>query len=128
VSLDYRLTDVADHDDLWVAHHEFPETKVLNPVTECLIFTMMHTGQQKITEKNWQEVAARIAIYERVFQPLMIKGVEGGGVERVPLTAEDVKRHIGLSTNVSQETEAAFRKRVFDNFKREFLYDLSREG
>lgn len=71
----------------------------MNPVTEVLIFRSMSTGMGEITEANWREVATRILILGKVLGAEM---VGPGGVD-VFLTAQDVKAHIGLKTNVGQE-------------------------
>jgi hypothetical protein len=84
-----------------------------NLVTESLIWYLgLSVGIPSITEKNWEEVAWRVALIEKVSGTTMYKYVKGQGKVDIPVTKEDVQRHIGLSTNGERMTKAQFFKRL----------------
>lgn len=67
---------------------------------ESLVFATMAVDMGEITEKNYEEFFKRYAMF-----------CSAADQQRY-LTLEDVKRGIGLHTNVSTTTPAAFRKRL----------------
>ena len=119
MSLDYNLTKIADRDTLcWETRTGTPEEMValvarctfmgpdwawtddkqtsvtrMGVTTHCLLFAGIHVGLSAITEANWQ------AYFESEEGPVFF-------------TAEDVKAHIGLSTNVGHESPAKFNAKV----------------
>jgi hypothetical protein len=80
---------------------------VLRPETKSLIFATMVVGIGRITEGNAAEFYARLHAFERLNGTYL---TEQG--KNVYLTPEDVRRHIGLTTNVANETRAKWLKRV----------------
>jgi hypothetical protein len=129
MSLNWNLTNIKNYEELcWQKNED--DTVKLNVVTESLIFIGMAIGIGKITEDNASEVFGRISMYEKLFGATMCV-FNDKGKEQVFITPEDVNAHIGLSTNVSKETEASFRKRMTDNFmrdkKRQFEYAVKSE-
>ena len=129
MSLNWDLTKIKNYEELcWKKDED--DTVRLNVVTDSLIWLTMAIGIGKITEENAPEVYGRIAAYEKLFGSFMIQ-FDNNGKQRVYITPEDVNNHIGLSTNVSKETEASFRKRIVDNFMREqkqkFKYAVEEE-
>lgn len=86
---------------------------------DIMIFGLMFIGMQKITAENLDEVQARVALHQRLFGDWMVETTEEKGkVSRreIPLGAEDVKKFVGLTTNVSTETRGQFNKRVMKRF------------
>lgn len=77
----------------------------LNSVTNALIWGTMAIGMREITSKNWERFYKRLHILERVKGAFLVSGGNP-----VYLTKDDVKRHIGLTTNVSNETDTQFYK------------------
>jgi len=69
------------------------------PMTERIYFVTLVTDLGEITESNYGEFYARVKVYE------LISGDNY-------ITLEDVKRRIGLITNVSNRTSAQFLKRM----------------
>lgn len=70
------------------------------PVTYALImYCGLITGIREITKKNWQEVWSRIQLSESTGNAML---------RRHELTEEDVKAHIGLSTNGNVFSRAKF--------------------
>lgn len=81
---------------------------IWNPVTEALIWASLSTGIGTITEANAAEVFGRIRLIEQLFGPLLIRaevdGVRPEG-EKAFITVDEVRSHIGLSTNASFKDE-----------------------
>ena len=69
------------------------------PMTERIYFVTMVTDLGEITATNYGEFYARVKVYAQ------ITGDD-------TITLEDVKRRIGLSTNVSNTTSNQFLKRM----------------
>lgn len=90
----------------------------MSPVTHTLIWSTMAVGMTSITEKNWTDFYARLHAYE-LLSGAFLRNNDGP----LLVTADQVRQHIGLSTNAGTETEAAWRKRILDyklaNFRRE---------
>jgi len=98
--LTWDATEVRDFDTL-----TDDERVTLN----SLIFASMPVGIQHITEDNAREFYARVSFWEKVNGAYRMN--EDGDV---PFTADDVRRFIGLRTNVSTITAAQFRKNVWE--------------
>lgn len=109
MSLNWSLKDIENFEE--VCYEGEGDNLRLNPATECLIFASMNVGFGRITEKNWKNFYKRLAVYERLFGSFRVKYVDGGA-ERLYYTPAEIKAHIGLSTNVSDETDAAWQKRI----------------
>lgn len=107
MSLDFSLKNVKDWEDLYGPgpHGE------MNIVTHCLIWNMMSIDMGKITEENVEEVFTRLKMVEKVSGPPMWKGT---GKDREPrgFTLDDVRRHIGMTTNVHTTTKTQFAARI----------------
>lgn len=126
MSLDYRLTDIED----WEAKCWVPELGTdgepslsedgkplyrLNPVTDSLVWALMAIRKSRITKANAHEVFCRLAAYEGVMGSFLMKKNKPR-----PLTFTDVRDHIGLATNVLDETNAQFMKKLVATAKRDY--------
>jgi len=133
MSLDYRLDNIADNETLcWetytgtrdemvalVARCTFmgpdwawtddAQTSVtrLSPTTSTLIFLSMQAGLGSITEKNWREFYTRVRMIEAVLGAM--RASEAGAVYFTP---DEVRSHVGLVTNVSDESKAKFNAKI----------------
>ncbi len=117
MSLNWDLTQIENYKEVcWEKNED--DTTTLNPVTESLIWLTMGIGWGKITEENQAEFYCRVSLYEKLFGTMLSYWKDGKKVS-VAITPEDVRNHIGLSTNVGKETDAAWRKRIIQNFVRE---------
>jgi hypothetical protein len=130
MSLDWDLTKIKNSEEVcWEKNED--GTDKLNPVTESLIWLTMGIGIGNITEDNASEVYCRVAMYEKLFGTMLSYWKDSKKVS-VPITPEDIHNHIGLSTNVGKETDAAWRKRIVQNFVREqsnkFKYALEEKS
>lgn len=96
--LNYDLRKVkADwkNDDVW-------------PITNSLIWGTMSVGMGEITKKNWQEFYTRCHMIETIHGNWLI---DSDGKPRY-ITPNDIQSHIGLYTNASTLTKAAFKTSI----------------
>jgi hypothetical protein len=143
MSLDYDLTKIADEEELHNVGRggnepPFPtgspediEGNRQWAITNGLIWATISVGMGTITEDNWQKFYQRIKVLERLTGEFLNTTVtEGVGVDSGPVvkpyffTAQDIKRRIGLKTNVfPMVSDVKFRNqqimRVMDEAKRD---------
>lgn len=103
MSLDWNIRAVENYQDLTADENQ-------QAVTQAVVFGCIATGIGTLTEENWAEYAVRATLLQTspIGHPWLI-GSEGP----VPVTAEDVKRRIGLTTNVfPEESRAKWVKRI----------------
>lgn len=118
MALTYELGSIADWEEVCqiVATEDQPMRgikagdRIQNPVTTSLIFATMSVGMGSITEENCSQFYSRIATYEALFGAFMYRAQDHVGSPN--LTPKEVIAHIGLRTNVSKETDAAWSKRM----------------
>lgn len=79
--------------------------------TDAMIWATMGVGIGRITEENWPEFYAR----------LKTSGYYGDQI-----TPELVRRYVGLSTNVSNETRLQWLKRVVNRHMDDLVVDAKR--
>jgi hypothetical protein len=104
MSLNWNVENVAGFEELCFEHREDGEEgpgRYLRKVTNRLIWLTMAVDIGKITEKNWAEFYARVKLVNRL----------DGYSDEEYITPEVVKAHIGLSTNVCNETRLRFIKK-----------------
>lgn len=95
MSLDYDLGDIKD----WKKVCQ-EEDGAMKPLTHQLIFMCMVVDLTAITDKNIDEWRFRMAFYSRIY-----------GEDRKLPSRDDLVKHIGLRTNVSTLSRAAWMKR-----------------
>lgn len=101
MSLNWNAQDVHDIDAL---HGD----EVQWEVTKAIVFRTMLTNMGEITEKNYEEFYTRIALCDRLFGSLIGLTDEDGEMKDYFITLADVKRRIGLETNVPEQSKAKF--------------------
>jgi hypothetical protein len=81
----------------------------LNPVTSDLIWATIHVKMGDITEENYGEFYTRYSYWSALFGPTLQKwdSLEKKWIPRV-VTVEEIKAHVGLSTNVTEESWMSF--------------------
>ena len=79
--------------------------RLLNPLTNTLIWASISVELGGITEANADQWYARLRVVQKLFGTLMIHG-DGTPHE---ITADEVRAHIGLSVNVSPVTDMKWR-------------------
>jgi hypothetical protein len=120
MSLNWDLKGIENYEELcWVPLTAYDHTtgeydadakKKLNPVTNALIWATMSIGMGDITKKNWEKFADRIAL----LQGAKASGLLTFGLGEYYVSREEVKQHMGLSTNVFPETtDSAFMKVLY---------------
>jgi hypothetical protein len=94
--------------------------------TETLIFSTMSVGMGRITEKNVEEFVRRILIYQEVFGPLLTGPIQEDGTiyepeddnaelpegvtrGKISMTADIIRQHVGMTTNVADISKAKFK-------------------
>tara|TARA_R100001377_G_scaffold62327_1_gene38189 strand:+ start:54 stop:455 length:402 start_codon:yes stop_codon:yes gene_type:complete len=96
-------------------------------VLESLIWITMSVGMNSITEKNWIDFYTRMKLLG-VDRNLLRKDKDGNYT--VPISAEEVKDHIGLVTNADTLTKAEFFKRVYKSVynetERQSVFDMDK--
>lgn len=115
MSLNWKIDKIKDYKTkCWIKYSPGGKEQ-LNPVTEVLIWACMAVDLTGITEQNCIEFYTRLSVYEDTFGAFL-HSVEGEGDKPVkqPITLQDVRDHIGLSTNVSNKSRAFFKKKVAD--------------
>lgn len=149
MSLNWNLTKIVNKDELCWIGEKGEET--LNPVTEALIWLTMEIDIGRFTEKNIGEVIFRLRVFSRLFGKPLTRSVvrclgcrgvisEGttchacteefpkfGDFEYYDFSQEEVRAHIGLSTNVGDESRAAFFRNVRDRLEREIEREIRNE-
>lgn len=97
MALTWSIKDIEDQDMCWVEKDvDGKKSEYLNPLTETLIFMTMTVGIGEITNDNWPEFYARVKLFEKLDGPFLYKDGSDWFIE-----PEDVKNHIGLSTNAT---------------------------
>ena len=75
----------------------------LNPLTSCLIWATMGVGMGSITEENHVEFWVRLGLREKIKGALLHEKADDGKTWKPRhITLEEVKKHIGLTTNASE--------------------------
>lgn len=124
MSLDFRFypdgakAPVMDHPNM--VDPTNPEN--WHPLAHYLVFAMMACGITEISAKNTDMVLRRLNIYQKLVGPAL----RFGDGEKAYVTEEDVKRYVGLKTNVSQDTDAQFASKVVKLWAKD--YPLRAEG
>ena len=108
MSLDWYVEEIENFEELVWLPNDDGETFHLNPVTNTLIWMTISVGMNEITKKNWPVFYGRVAALEGYGGAWSYKDGEG----MVLITAKDVEAHIGLGTNASEMTAAAFEEKM----------------
>ena len=85
-------------------------------VLNSLIWITMSIGISSITEKNWEDFYTRMKLLG-VDRNLL--RIDENGSPTIPISAEDVRDHIGLMTNASTMTKSQFLKHAYEVASRE---------
>lgn len=105
LNFDYKACKKVDGKNVY--DHPNDE-KQWHPVAESIVWTLLIVGFNDITEKNIDRVWARFSMYQNIVGPLIRYG---DGVKAY-ITREDLEQHIGVRTNVSNQTDAAWAKHI----------------
>ena len=127
MSLNWNVSKIADNNAVCFRHFEEDgePQRELKQTTELLIYTTMVVGFGRITENNYKEFYKRVALFERLRGAVRVKKGDSGKFVDDPYTLEDIRQHIGLTTNVSEEKPAAWRKRIIESWERDLVNERS---
>ena len=106
MALHFNFSKVRDHESV-TTHPTDPES--WHPVADALVWLSMICGYNRIDAKNHATVAKRILAYQRVSGPYL-GIIEDGKRKDIVITARDVERFIGMTTNASTLTDAQFER------------------
>jgi len=121
MSLNWDISRVRNSEELcYLPDSEEPDKFKLNVVTDALIWHTMYIGLGSITEKNAPEFFLRCEMWaDAVGDP--IYQFTDNGKEGIRLTYQDIISHIGLSTNVIDESKTKFLNKIY-NIKKEDVH------
>lgn len=114
MALTWDVTNIVDHERVTTAPFTREGRKQWHPATEALVWLSVHCGYSRITEENINEIADRIRVWETYIGATMMSS---GGDLRVSL--EDIRDHVGLTTNASTLTKQQFWSKVRKIMERE---------
>lgn len=126
MSLNFNYANVADKD---VVCTDPSDEDQYHPVFDALVWMSLICGYNKITEDNCEKVVySRVAQYQAIVGAYL--GYAGEDGKRVPLyiTRDDVKRYIGLTTNVTALTDAQWSKKLAAHALDEGRRNIHRQG
>lgn len=100
MSLNFNFQNVTNYEE--VTTHPADDTR-WHPVADALVWLSLICGYREITLKNVDKVISRVMTYQAV----------GGSYFRgVYITAQDIRRFVGMTTNASVMTDAQWAKRI----------------
>lgn len=137
MALTWDVTAIAESVRIGTRYDGKEAYEGLSHITETMIWATMAVGIGNLTEAEAPEFFARVSLYEKINGAFLKEARKGEDGEPLLddkgnpvawddrfITADDVRQHIGLKTNVSKETRAAWIKRVtkwdFDNGVRRY--------
>lgn len=121
MSLDWDLSGIKNYKELcWGPATDEEGYKLLNGVTDGLIWKTMSVGMGRITEKNYEEFFMRLCMIDVATEggegPLNTWVTDEDGKKtrgKRHYTLKEVYDHIGLSTNVSSMTRNQFKAKIW---------------
>lgn len=146
MSLDYTLTKIKDYETVCWEVDEHPENAgfegmfsrsrydkddgthmVMKYETHLLVFATMEVGIGQLTEASLQEFWVRLSIMERMFGAhLRQKDPVTGEWTPKYYTYDEVKQHIGLSTNVSYVSPTKWNTQIMKRLREDTLKSVPR--
>jgi hypothetical protein len=112
MALNFDVSNITDYQTITTS--PFDESK-WHPVTHYLVFALMGVGINEIKAGNVAEVFRRVALHQKLHGPAL---EYHHSPEKIYITYQDIKNHIGLHTNVSNMTAAEFNKMTLGIFER----------
>ena len=88
----------------------------LTQILDSLIWITMMIGIDAITEKNWTDFYTRMKL---IGADRNLLRIDENGSPTIPISAEDVRDHIGLMTNASTMTKAKFLNHAYSCINRD---------
>jgi hypothetical protein len=91
-----------------------------NPATKYLAWGSMAIGIGEITQLNYKEVYLRHLFMNKLTTRGLVSNI-------MPITLEDVRKNIGLKTNVVHEPKGKWLRRISKTLYWELEYNMERE-
>ncbi len=82
--------------------------KVWNPVTLCLAWACLHVELGAITTENYYRFYVRVATFEAIAGPFL----DDPNNHNRRITLDEIKAHIGFTTNVTTTTPKRFEDKM----------------
>lgn len=110
MSLNWDVSKIANKDSVcWV---EVDGEKRLSGTTETLILISPAVGLGNLTEDNWRKWYERVRALEAISGPFRTVRRNPNEIESIYFSIDEIRQHIGLTTNVADEFDAQFYKRL----------------
>lgn len=127
MSLNWNLENIKNYKEVcWIPDPtpDKPDAVRLNPVTEVLIWKTMMADIGKLTDRNIDEFAYRVLLWDKLFGGSLVKrNTDTGETEECSPTYAEIVAHVGLHTNVFPETKrSAWNKKIGQAIDSEFGY------
>jgi len=131
MSLNYDLGKIANYEQVCFleAPADIPSQgimqgdRMMNPVTQTLVWSTIAVDLGSITEANAAEFFARLRLVERLDGPFLIRpeGPDGKRPEGSAafVTEDEVLAHVGLSCNVSTMTRSQWLRKIAQSHGRD---------
>jgi len=103
-----------------------PENPEWNFITNAIVWLSLICGFRTIDEGNYVEVFARIKAYEDAFGAYC-HNTEGPQPIPRPITLDDIKKHIGFTSNASVKTLRAFKAYLGEQLYRDALRNANNQ-
>lgn len=120
MSLNFDLRAIPEEVRTIIAEADSPNSgikkgdKIMAPITNAIIWGCLATGIGEITEKNAVEFWSRLNLWDKINGARVV----GPAPEHADyyITLEDVRKHIGLRTNVfPKESEQVFLRKLMNS-------------
>lgn len=113
MALTWDVTKIKDYET------NFPDIeqdgkKLWNPATDALVWAMLAIDIMEITESNVDEVFTRISMWEQTCGAFRYKGTES-----IYFSYEEIVKHIGFRTNISNRTSKQFDAKIAKVIRRD---------
>ena len=122
MSLNWNIDRIANYETVCRTPNA-DGTSSLSTATEGLIWATLLVGMNGITEKNAAQFYSRLAVWES-----LNGAIRSNATASQPYTVAEVRAHIGLGTNATNETDARWRKRIMEralvDARRDFAFNL----
>lgn len=84
-----------------------------HPVLDGIVWLALACGFSRITYENWEKVAQRIMELQMVCGAWLCTKGTAGVQKPLYILPEDVKQYIGFTANVTDMTDAQWRKYIY---------------
>ena len=123
--LNYDYSTIKKSTKVWEPDGTFDDKGIemgyMTEVLNSLIWATSAVGLSDITEKNWKDFYTRMKIIGK--DRSLLRRDKNGGYT-VPISAQEVNNHIGLTTNATTLTKLQFLKRAYRVVHQDIREDL----